>query len=58
MLTPQKARLTGEAELLRDQLEAVTLENKLLREKVDLLILRIFGKSSEQLDDGRLMLLL
>lgn len=58
MMTPLEARLTGEVESLRHQLEAVTLENKLLREKVDLLIRRIFGKSSEQLDDQQLMLLL
>jgi len=58
MMTPLEARLTGEVESLSHQLEAVTLENKLLREKVDLLIRRIFGKSSEQLDDQQLMLLL
>ncbi len=51
MMTPLEARLTQENESLR-------AENKLLREKVDLLIRRIFGKSSEQLDDGQLMLLL
>lgn len=58
MMTPLEARLTEEVESLRHQLGAVTLENKLLREKVDLLIRRIFGRSSEQLDDGQLMLLL
>lgn len=57
-MTPLEARLTQEVGSLRTQLEAVTLENKLLREKVDLLIRRIFGKSSEQLDDRQLMLLL
>lgn len=51
MMTPQEARLTEEVAALR-------AENKLLREKVDLLIRRIFGRSSEQLDDGQLMLLL
>lgn len=50
-MTPLEARLTEENAALR-------AENKLLREKVDLLIRRIFGKSSEQLDDGQLMLLL
>lgn len=58
MMTPLEARLTQEVESLRTQLEAVTLENKLLREKVDLLARRIFGRSSEQLDDNQLMLLL
>ncbi len=51
MMTPLEARLTEENAALR-------AENKLLREKVDLLVRRIFGKSSEQLDDGQLMLLL
>ncbi len=57
-MTPLESRLTEEVESLRHQLGAVTLENKLLREKVDLLIRRIFGRSSEQLDDDQLMLLL
>ena len=51
MMTPLEARLTEEVAALR-------AENKLLREKVDLLIRRIFGRSGEQLDDGQLMLLL
>ena len=50
-MTPLEARLTEEVAALR-------AENKLLREKIDLLIRRIFGKSSEQLDDNQLMLLL
>ncbi len=58
MMTPLEARLTEEVAALGTQLEAVTLENRLLREKIDLLIRRIFGKSSEQLDDNQLMLLL
>ena len=58
MMTPLEARLTEEVAALRTQLEAVTLENRLLREKIDLLIRRIFGRSSEQLDDNQLMLLL
>lgn len=51
MMTPLEARLTEEN-------ARQALEIKLLREKVDLLIRRIFGRSSEQLDDGQLMLLL
>ncbi len=50
-MTPLEARLTEENAALR-------LENRLLREKVDLLIRRIFGKSSEHLDEQQLMLLL
>ena len=52
MMTPQE-----QARLL-DENAALRVENKLLREKVDLLIRRIFGRSSEQLDDQQLMLLL
>lgn len=51
MMTPLEARLTEENAALR-------AEVKLLREKIDLLIRRIFGRSSEQLDDNQLMLLL
>lgn len=52
MLTPQDAaRLIEENASLR-------LENKLLREKVDLLIRRYFGKSSEALDEAQLLLML
>jgi transposase len=36
----------------------LTVENKLLREKVDRLARRLFGKSSEKLDPGQLELLL
>jgi hypothetical protein len=50
MMTPLEARLTEEN-------ARQALEIKLLREKIDLLIWRIFGKSSEQLDDNQLMLL-
>jgi len=34
------------------------LENKLLRDKIDLLIRRVFGRSSEALDEQQLTLLL
>ena len=50
-MTPLEARLTEENAALRQEI-------KLLREKIDLLIRRIFGRSSEQLDDNQLMLLL
>ncbi len=58
MMTPLEARLTAEVAALRAQNQAQQIEIKLLREKIDLLVRRIFGKSSEQLDDGQLMLLL
>lgn len=50
-LTPLEARLTEEVAALR-------AENKLLREKINLLVRRIFGRSSEAMDDAQLMLLL
>jgi len=50
-MTPLEARLTEEVATLR-------AENKLLHEKVDLLVRRIFGAKSEQLDEAQLMLLL
>jgi hypothetical protein len=51
MLTPLEQRLTQENESLRQG-------NKLLREKVDLHVRKIFGKSSEQLDSAQLLLML
>ena len=40
-MTPLEAQLT-------ERVAALEAENKLLREKIDLLIRRIFGKSSEK----------
>ena len=51
MMTPLEQRLTEEVATLR-------AENKLLREKIDLLVRRIFGAKSEQLDEAQLLLLL
>lgn len=50
-LTAQLARVLGE----RDR---ALQEVKLLRQKLDALARRLFGKSSEQLDPGQLLLLL
>jgi transposase len=50
-LTPLEARLT-------EKVAALEQENKLLREKIDLLVRRIFGRSSEAMDDAQLLLLL
>lgn len=50
-MTPLEARLT-------EEVAALQAENKLLREKIDLLVRRIFGRSSETMDDAQLMLLL
>lgn len=59
MMTPQEtARLTQENAALRLENQRIAQENKLLREKVDLLVRRIFGKSSEAMDSAQLMLML
>ena len=58
MMTPLEARLTEEVAKLRAQNHAQQIENKLLREKIDLLVRRIFGAKSEQLDEAQLTLLL
>jgi transposase len=58
MPTLLEARLAAEVTALRAQNKAQQIEIKLLKEKIDLLVRRIFGRSSEQLDDGQLMLLL
>ena len=57
-MTPLEARLTEEVAKLRAQNHAQQIENKLLREKIDLLVRRIFGAKSEQLDEAQLTLLL
>ena len=48
-MTPLEAHLTMKVEALRQ-------ENKLLREKIDLLVRRVFGASSEKLDTDQLLL--
>jgi len=50
-MTPLEAELTS-------QLEAVLRENALLRQKIDLLVRRVFGSSSERLSPDQLELLL
>ena len=65
MMTPLEARLTEEVvalrardEAQREIIKAQQIEIKLLKEKIDLLVKRIFGAKSEQLDEQQLMLLL
>lgn len=41
---------------LQAQNQALILENKLLRDKIDMLIRRVFGSSSEKLDPNQLLL--
>src|SRR5580693_9130248 len=48
-MTPREKELTQQVELLRQ-------ENALLRQKIDLLVKRVFGSSSEQLERHQLEL--
>lgn len=57
-MTPLEARLTAENEAQRERIKTQDTEIKLLREKIGLLVRRIFGRSSEAMDDAQLMLLL
>lgn len=52
------ATAENELSLLRELVAALRAENGLLRQKIDLLIRKVFGSSSEQLDPGQLELLL
>ena len=57
-MTPLEARLTEEIEALRKENARQAQEIRLLREKIDLLVRRVFGASSEKLDTGQLLLAL
>lgn len=57
-MTPLEAQLTERVAALEAQLERALQENRLQAEKIDLLIKRLFGKSSEKLDDAQLLLML
>ena len=57
-LTSQNESLRTQNEGLRAEVLRLETENKLLRAKVDKLVHRIFGKSSEKLDAAQLELLL
>jgi transposase len=52
------AEAAKQIQTLQEQLAAVLTENKLLRQKIDLLVKRVFGSSSEKLDRSQLELLL
>jgi transposase len=52
------AALTAQLEIALAENKRLNTENKLLREKVDKLVRKIFGKSSEKLDAAQLELLL
>jgi transposase len=57
-MTPLEARLTQENEALRQENARQAQEIKLLREKIDLLVRRVFGPGSEKLDTDQLLLAL
>ncbi|HOC54160.1 MAG TPA: IS66 family transposase [Verrucomicrobiota bacterium] len=57
-MTPREAELTTLLEQCRTALAQSLRENQLLREKINLLVRRVFGSSSETLDPAQLQLLL
>ena len=57
-MTPLEEQLTRQLQECREALATSQRENQLLRQKVDLLIKRYFGSSSEQLDRSQLELFL
>ncbi len=56
--TPREAELTRQLEAALTAVATLQQENALLRRKVDLLVRRVFGSSSERLSPGQLELLL
>jgi transposase len=56
-MTPREKELTRQLEQCLQALEESRRENALLRQKIDLLVKRVFGSSSEQLDRNQLELL-
>src|SRR5580698_385110 len=57
-MTPREAELTQQLEQCLAALKESRMENALLRQKIDLLVKRVFGSSSEQLDRNQLELLM
>jgi transposase len=57
-MTPREAELTRQLEAALAAVATLQAENTLLRQKVDLLVKRVFGSSSERLSPGQLELLL
>src|SRR5438445_4897274 len=56
-MTAREAELTQQLAECQQALAAALRENQLLRQKVDLLVRRVFGSSSEKLDSAQLQLL-
>ncbi len=57
-MTPREKELVSQLEECLEALAQSRRENELLRQKIDLLIRRVFGSSSERLDRAQLELLL
>src|SRR5689334_19575547 len=57
-MSPREAELTQQLEQALQAHAALQRENRLLREKVNLLLRRVFGTSSEKMDLAQLQLLL
>lgn len=57
-MTPREQTLSRQLDQCQQELAAARRENELLRQKIDLLVRRVFGPSSEQVDRGQLELLL
>ena len=57
-MTPREADLTRQLEAALAAVATLQAENALLRQKVDLLVKRVFGSTSERLSPGQLELLL
>jgi hypothetical protein len=57
-MTPREQDLARQLEECREALRDSCRENELLRQKIDLLVRRVFGSSSERLDKAQLELLL
>lgn len=57
-MTPREAELTRQLEQALQVIAALQRENQLLREKVNLLVKRVFGASTEKMDEAQLQLLL
>jgi transposase len=57
-MSPREAELTQQLEAALQVIASLRQENQLLREKVNLLVRRVFGSSSEKMDLAQLQLLL
>src|SRR5882724_8291462 len=57
-MTPREQELTRQLEQCLEALKESRRENALLRQKIDLLVKRVFGTSSEQLDRNQLEMLM